>query len=106
MSNAIGIPVRSDGNPLTRTLLVAPDYPQARAWAMAAQVRLAAPNITYVSSEAQMMGRDAREYDLVTYRWASGAALASMIQVVKVTGPWRKEWFYFDTNIEPDIWPI
>lgn len=94
-----GIPVHSNGRPVHQTILVAPNFQQAQAWAGYSAVNLRAPNILYVSFSYKLEGFWAAEWDLVTYNYVYDIDLVETLHLLNAaSGPWRKSWYFREAH--------
>jgi hypothetical protein len=73
-----GIPVRPDGEPARKTLVLAGSYRQFAAWCMYSRVNPHARNVTFLTSLWDIRGY--ADFDLVyTGTWEARADLASLL---------------------------
>lgn len=101
-----GIPVRSNGDPVSRTLVFAGDYQQFSNWCMYSRVNRNSKLVKYVSSAWDMRGY--RDFDLVfTGHWGWRREMTVLHQELhyqRLTGGIKQEYDQYEScEIEPNV---
>jgi hypothetical protein len=101
-----GIPVRSSGDPLTRTLVLAGSYTQFSNWCMYSRVNPRSTMVRYVNDDQALRGN--YDFDLVyTDRWSDRrdvGAILNQVRYLRAIGALQRSYNQFEScEIEPDV---
>ena|SRR5690242_5154197 len=101
-----GIPVRANGDPVTRTFVYAGDYGQFLSWCRYSRVNPRSRMVKYISSDQTLRG--VRMFDLVytgTFKhWRDDMQIIHVMHYHRQLGNILKTWTQNEScEIEPDV---